>query len=127
MKIISSRNINASSNDPTTTNFADFGARERRELIEILQAWDNSGLPDDFYDEDVVPMFNRNSGYVFLTNSEYQTAMINPETGDLEMWYYTPYAGHEGFLNDLIEEYIDDPDNWDEEDVEYLRDLGADI
>ena len=87
MKIISSRNINASSNDPTTTNFADFGARERRELIEILQAWDNR----------------------------------------VEMWYYTPYAGHEGFLNDLIEEYIDDPDNWDEEDVEYLRDLGADI
>ena len=125
MKIISNKNINASSNDPTTTNLADFGARERHELIKILQAWESSGLPDDFYDNEVVPMFNKNSGAVFLTNSEYQVCMA--ADGRLESWYTTPYAGHEGFLEDLIDEYISDPDDWDEEDVEYLRDLGADV
>ncbi|MCM1008210.1 MAG: hypothetical protein NC485_09825 [Ruminococcus flavefaciens] len=62
--------------DVTTTNLADFGARERHELIEILQAWESSGLPDDFYDDEVVLMFNRDSGYVFLTNSEYQVCMV---------------------------------------------------
>lgn len=127
MKIISSKNINASSNDPTTTNLAEFGARERHELIELLQAWESHGLPDDFYDGEVVPMFNKNSGYVFLINSDYQTAMINPETGNIETWHYTPYAGHEGFLDDLVEEYMSDPDDWDEGDIEYLRDCGADV
>ncbi|MCM1226397.1 MAG: hypothetical protein NC320_03100 [Clostridium sp.] len=125
MKIYSNKNINASSNDPTTTNLADFGARERHELIEILQAWESSGLPDNFYDNEVVPMFNRNSGSVFLTNSEYQVCMV--VDGRLESWYTTPYSGYEGFLEDLVAEYMSDPDSWDEEDVEYLCDLGADV
>lgn len=125
MKIYSNRNINASKNDPLTYNLADFGARERHELIELLTAWENSGLPDDFYGDGVVPAFNRNSESVFLTNSDYQVAMV--ADGKLESWYFTPYAGHEGFLDDLVQEYLDDPDSWDEEDVEYLRDLGADV
>lgn len=125
MKIYSNKSINASSNDPCTTNLADFGARERHELIEILQAWESGGLPDDFYDDEVVPMFNRYTGYVFLTNSEYQVCMV--ADGKLESWYTTPYSGYEGFLDDLVQEYLDDPDNWEEEDVEYLRDLGANL
>lgn len=70
-------------------------------------------------------MFNRNSESVFLTNSDYQVCMV--ADGKLESWYTTPYSGYEGFLDDLVQEYIDDPDSWDEEDVEYLRDLGADV
>lgn len=127
MKIISNKNINASSNDPVTTDLADFGARERHELIELLQAWESDGLPDDFYDEGVVPAFNRNSGSVFLTNREYQSALINPETGILESWYFTPYSRYEGFLDDLVYDYKNNPDGWDEEDIEFLRDLGADV
>ncbi len=125
MKIYSNKNINASSNDPLTTNLADFGTRERHELIELFTAWENSGLPDDFYDDEVVPAFNRDSGYVFLTNSDYQVCMV--ADGKLESWYTTPYNGYEGFLDDLVQEYRDDPDNWEEEDVEFLRDLGADV
>lgn len=125
MKIYSNTNINASSNDPLTHNLADFGARKRHELIELLTAWENSGLPDDFYDDGVVPAFNRSSGYVFLTNSEYPVCMA--VDGKLESWYTTPYDGYGGFLDDLVQEYLDDPDNWEEEDVEYLRDLGADV
>lgn len=125
MKIISSKNINVSINDPLTTNLADFGARERHELIKLLTAWESSGLPDDFYDDGVIPAFNRNSGSVFLTNSDYQVAMV--ADGKLESWYFTPYSGYEGFLDDLVQDYLDNPDGWDEEDVEYLRDLGADV
>lgn len=98
--------------DATTTNLADFGTRERHELIEILQAWESSGLPDDFYDDEVVPMFNRDSGYVFLTHFEYQVCMV--ADGKLESWYTTPYAGYERFLDDLVQAYMDDLYDWDE-------------
>lgn len=49
------------------------------------------------------------------------------DDGKLESWYTTPYSGYEGFLDELVQEYLAVPDLWDEEDVEYLRDLGADV
>ena len=125
MRIIKNQGVMASSNDPTTTNLADFGMREIEELRDILTAWLDHGLPDDFYEDNVVPMFNRNSGNVFLTNSDYQVAML---AGDrLESWYNTPYSGYEGFLDDLVAMYNEDPESWDEEDIEYLRELGANV
>ena len=101
-----------------TENLADFGMREIELLRDILDAWLNSGLPDDFYDDGVKPAFNRSSGYVFLVNDDGQTCM--DVDGKLESWYYTPYAGHEGFYEDLLAEVDDE---WDSEDIEYLRDL----
>lgn len=84
--------------DTTTTNLADFGYSERAELIRLLNAWHTQGLPEDFYNEDVHAMMNTNSGYVFLTNSEYEVAMMNGDK--LERWYNCPNCGHEGFLED---------------------------
>ena len=59
-----------------------------------------------------------NSGYVFLTNCDYQVAML---VGDrLESHYCTPYNGHEGFIEDLV----DDIDNsWNDEDIEFVMDI----
>ncbi len=82
----------------TTTNLSDFGSRERWMLVELLTEWDKNGLPDEFYEEDVTPMMNRNSGYVFLTNSEFQCAMMND--GKLEIWHHCGNCGHEGFKED---------------------------
>lgn len=82
----------------TTTNLADFRFRERVELVRLLEAWNIQGLPDDFYENEVIPMFNRNSGNVFLTNSEYQVAMMNGDK--LEMWHTCPNCGYEGFSED---------------------------
>ncbi len=84
--------------DPTTTNLADFCARERGLLIDLLTAWEKHGLPDDFDDDGVHPMFNRNSGCVFLTNSNYDVCMMNGP--DLETWHHCGNCGHEGFLED---------------------------
>ena len=83
-----------------TTDLADFGSRERWMLKEILEAWDNQGLPDGFYDEEVRPMMNRNSGCVFLTNSDYQACMMNGDK--LELWQSCSNCGHEGFAEDCI-------------------------
>lgn len=81
-----------------TSDLSDFGSSERKELVNLLTAWREQGLPKDFYQDEVIPMMNRNSGYVFLTNSEYQTAMMNGNK--LEMWHNCGNCGHEGFEED---------------------------
>ena len=94
-------------NDITTTDLSKFGSRERNMAEELLKAWREQDLPDDFYDDEVTIMMNANSGNVFLTNSEFQAAMMNDDK--LETWYNCPYCGHEGFKEDMDH----DPENQD--------------
>lgn len=86
------------SQEMTTTNLSDFGVRERLLLIELLTAWNKQGLPKDFYTQDVIVMTNRDSGRVFLTNSEFQCVLMNGDT--LEMWHTCGSCGHDGFQED---------------------------
>jgi hypothetical protein len=81
--------------DITTTDFSQFGSRERGMARELLEAWETQGLPEDFNEDEVVIMMNKNSGNVFLTNSDYQVAMMNGDT--LESFYSCPNCGNEGF------------------------------
>ena len=103
----------------TTTNLSDFGYRELAILEELLKAMREQGLPKDFYNEEVHPMMNQLSGNVFLTNSDYQVAMLNGEK--LESFYFLSYHGNEGFLDELIDEY--DNGNIKTEDFEQLADI----
>ena len=104
-----------------TSDIAKFGARERAILVELLEAWGRDGLPSDFDDYEVQPMFNMNSGYVFLTNAEYQTAIM--EDGKLVSHYFLPYAGIEGTLSELIEEFEKYGDSWHVDDVEAFSEI----
>ena len=101
-----------------TENLDDFGYRELEEANKLTTAMKKNGLPNDFDGLGVKLAFNRNSGYVFLTNSEYQVAMVD-DKGKLYSYYTTPYSGHEGCLEDLLEEY----DNMHPEDKQYVDDL----
>lgn len=83
----------------TTTDLSKFGSRERKMVEELLHAWRKQGLPEDFNDDQVVPMMNTNSGNVFLTNSDYQVAMMNGDA--LESFYSCPECGHEGFKDEM--------------------------
>lgn len=85
-------------NDITTTDFAQFGNREREMAEELLRAWRVQGLPEDFENDEVTIMMNTQSGNVFLTNSEYQVAMMNGDK--LESFYSCPECGNEGFNNE---------------------------
>lgn len=105
----------------TTTDLGEFGWRERNMAAELLTVMCDNGLPDDFYDDEVTIMMNMNSGNVFLTNSEFQVAMIYGDA--LETWYTTPYDGHEGFKDELLEFFHNHPENWSEEDVQWLVDM----
>lgn len=89
----------------TTTDLADFGFREIIEARNLLDAWVKHGLPKDFYNDEVILMFNRNSGHVFLTNSEFQVAMF--ADGKLESFYYCSNCGHEGFKDEGFEAYAE--------------------
>lgn len=102
----------------TLANLEKMGYREMAEVKDILTAYMEHGVPADFYDEGVTIEFNPNSGYVFLTNCDYQVAML---VGDrLESWYTTPYSGYEGFIEDLV----DDVDNsWNDEDIKFIADI----
>ena len=115
----------ANNYDPVTSNLADFGRRELAELRDILTAWIDNGLPEDFYDEGVTVAFNRNSGFVFLTNEDYQAAILGDD-GQLYSWYFTPYYGHEGTYYDLIDE-VDDWADDVSDDYEYLKDLATEV
>ena len=93
-----------------TEDLADFGFREQEEAKDLFQAWRESGLPIDFENNGVKIAFNMNSGYVFLTNSEYQVAMcVQGENNKLELqsFYSSPYEGKEGSFDELLEEYKD--------------------
>ena len=99
--------------------------RERALAIELLQAWGEQGLPNDFYEEGVKLACNRNSGYVFLVNDEYQCAMMNGN--NLECFYTSPYDGREGFIDELFDDYIEDKDAWHEYDIEWLNDIKSNL
>ena len=103
--------------EQTTTKLSDFGIRERQLAQELLNAWNEQGLPDDFYPDQVEIIMNRHSGFVFLTNSEYQVAMMNGDR--LESFYVTPYDGIEGFLEELLEQV----DGMCDEDREWVLNL----
>ena len=86
----------------TTTNLADFGMRELQALEKLIHSLWRYGVPEEFSVGGIIPMLNRNSGEVFLTNDECQVAMLN---GDMiEIWYYDFETGEEGFKDDLSPE-----------------------
>lgn len=103
----------------TTKDLNEFGNRERAMAEELLRAWRKQGLPDDFYDDKVEIMMNTYSGNVFLTNSDYQVAMMN---GDyLESFYTLHYNGDEGFLEDFEDYKEDDLHKEDWEQLQQIR------
>ena len=96
-------------------------AREREMVRDILNAWGDYGLPDDFDGDGVKIGFNRQSGNVFLVNSDYQCCMV--KGARLESFYSSPYQGIEGFFDELVEQYS----HMRHEDQEWLRDIAKNL
>ena len=83
-----------------TADLSQFGYRELRLAAELLHAYLEQPLPEEWYEEGIQICLNTSSGYVFLSNSEYQVMMLNSEK--LEMWYSCPECGAEGFHEDIV-------------------------
>jgi len=54
----------------------DFGFRELDIASKLLAAVAKYGYPKDFSDVGISLGFNTNSGYVFLTNDDYQVLLL---------------------------------------------------
>lgn len=102
--------------DYYTENMAEFGMREIRELKDILTAWVDHGLPENFDNCNVRAAMNKHSGYVFLVNDDYMNAMLND--GKLEVFHYLDDERIEDFLSNIIAHYS--PAELSSGDVEYV-------
>ena len=104
-----------------TNDMSLFGYRELEMARDLLDAYINNNNTE-YLNDGVQIMFNQNSGNVFFSDEDYNVAMVTYDSagkGSLEDWFYTPYEGHEGFMDDLLLEY----DNMHKEDQEYINSI----
>ena len=79
----------------------DISKMDLAEVTDMLNAYQNQGFKTTpafksmWYDEETIPTMNKESGYTFLTNSEYQVAMMNE--GVLSMFINCGECGREDF------------------------------
>ena len=108
-----------------TNDLTKFGTRELREAGKLLIAYADN--PPDFLSDGVQVWFykegwphalaNNNSGYVFLSDEDFNVAMLN--NGKLEQWFSCSNCGHEGFKEDMKH-------GWGDKDCdEYLKEIGV--
>ena len=99
-------------------------AREQEEALDLFNALRDGRITElaeqafDCSSCDVY--FNPNSGYVFLSDDDYNTVMLNDDK--LDLFISTPYEGFEGFFDDVMYSWND----LHEEDKEYMRDIATD-
>lgn len=115
-----------------TEKLEDFGHIELDEAKDLFTAWKYNGLPEDFENDGVKIAFNSNSGYVFLTNSAYQVAMVeidqrknddDPTRYSLYSFYTSPYNGVEGCFEEILDQFEDlHPD-----DQEWFENIASNI
>ena len=81
----------------TTTDLKEFGFRELRMAADLLRAYCES--PPDFLSDGVHLMMNTHSGCVFLTDEDFDVAMMNGDA--LKQFHSCPECGAEGFAEEL--------------------------
>lgn len=106
--------------NPVTADFGKFGYRELQMAGELLSALKRDMDGTEYLGPGISVCFNMNSGNVFLSDQDYNVAMMNGDT--LEDWFICPYCGHEGFKEDMEHGERDElhPDC-----VEYLEQIGV--
>ena len=106
--------------DVQMMNIPDWGYRELEEAAKILNKYVNGPDIPDFWDDCPKSIgFNPYSGNMFLTNENGDVAILDGED-NLVSFYFTPYNGIEGTLDDLLEDYLNDDSDWVEEDIDFL-------
>ena len=85
-----------------TSDFGKFGYREIEMVTDLLTEYKKrnyTSLANDYFDWSTMkPAFNMNSGYVFLTDDDYNVVMLNDD-GKLDLYITLPSSGVEGFYN----------------------------
>jgi len=89
--------------NPLTT---DISKMDLSEVTPMLTAYQEENTTRAFKamwcDDGTIPTLNQESGYCFLTNDEYQVAMIEPSTNVLSMFISCPECGQEEMERDWL-------------------------
>lgn len=85
--------------DIVTADLSRFGYRELQMAADLLAAYCKN--PPEFLSDGVTVMMNSDSGYVFLTDEDFNVAMMNGDR--LERFHSCPVCGAEGFAEELME------------------------
>jgi len=84
-----------------TKDLSKFGAREKDEARELLSKYGTNDDVTKYLGDGVEVWFNLYSGYVFLCDEEYNTAMID-DNGKLNDFLTCPNCGKEGFKYEIL-------------------------
>jgi len=89
-----------------TKDLSQFGLRERNMAKELLSVYGTDKDITEHLGDGIEVWFNMNSGCVFLSDEDYNTAMINGDK--LEDFINCGNCGHEDFSSEFIGEYSKD-------------------
>ena len=84
-----------------TDDFSDFGFREKEEARELMAAYGTNKDETVYLGSGVKVMFNMYSGNVFLTDEDFNVAMMNGDK--LEDFLCCGECGHEDFASEMAE------------------------
>lgn len=88
-----------------TADFSQFGIRELIFAQLLLKAYAEEGA--DFLGCGLTVNFNLNSGYVFLSDEDYNVGMLDEGETHIVQFYTCPECGYEGTQHDAISEEKD--------------------
>lgn len=86
-------------NTMPTMDLKGFGYMELDQAKEILNALQEHGSPD-FMTDGLQIMFNQNSGSVFLTDEDFNVAVLSGD--ELVQFYNCPMCGYENTQEDAL-------------------------
>lgn len=91
--------MSAAVSEIVTSDLSRFGYRELKMAADLLAAYCDN--PPDFLGDGLTVMLNSHSGYVFLTDEDFNVGMMNGDT--LEQFHSCPECGAEGFAEEFPE------------------------
>ena len=110
--------------ETNTRDLSKFWKIELSEATKLLTAYGNNEMTklakDYFWYSGVCVEFNPDSWNVFLVDDDFNVLMFNGDK--LDLFLSTPYDWHEGFFDELMEEYKE----LHQEDQEFLDSFNVD-
>ncbi len=88
--------------DIVTADFSRFGARELITAARLLELYAEKGA--DFLGDQVSVSFNVYSGYVFLTDEDYNVGLLDSAKEQIVQFFSCPECGYEGTQEEALEE-----------------------
>ncbi|HUD45167.1 MAG TPA: hypothetical protein VMR41_06490 [Patescibacteria group bacterium] len=85
-----------------TADFSQFGIRELIFAQRLIKAYTEEGA--DFLNSGITINFNTHSGYVFLSDDDYNVGVLDEEETHIVQFFSCPECGYEGTQHDAISE-----------------------